>query len=276
MTSKSPAGVLTGTGTYLDRIVANTLIEVAARKDQNADLLPFPRPPLDFRAALQRDTVALIAEIKHASPSKGVLIEPFDPHFLAFIYANHGAAALSVLTDQKFFQGSLVDLQLVRAMAPVVTLPILRKDFVIDAFQITEARAVGADAVLLIVGILEDALIADLYATARDHGLSVLVEVHDDAELERALRLDPQMIGINNRNLRTFETDLANTERLAKNVPPPITLVAESGLHSAADVARMAAAGARAVLVGEALITAEDRGAKIRELSGVPIRSAAS
>lgn len=265
----SHSGILTDTGTYLDRIIANTLIEVAERQRQPADLTPFPHPPRDFAAAIQRDTVALIAEVKQASPSKGLLITPFEPVTLAKTYADNGAAALSVLTDQRFFQGSLADLRAVRA---AVDLPILRKDFVIDAFQVREARAAGADAVLLIVGVLDDSRLADLYAMVVAHGLTALIEVHDDTELERALRLSPKLIGINARDLRTFHTDLGTVQRLAAHVPPEVILVAESGIHSAADVQAMAEAGASAVLVGEALITAGDvhRPAKIRELSGVP------
>lgn len=263
------AGILTSTGTYLDRIIANTLIEVADRKQALPDLRPYPQPPRDFAAALHKETISLIAEVKHASPSKGVLINPFEPEELATVYAQNGAAALSVLTDQKFFQGSLADLRAVRAR---VELPILRKDFVIDAFQIVEARAAGADAVLLIVGVLEDALLADLYAAAGEYGLAALIEVHDAQEIERALKLAPKLIGINNRDLRTFQTDLGTTQRLAKHVPPNTTLVAESGIHSAADAALMAAAGARAVLVGEALIVTPDRAAKVQEISGVRIK----
>lgn len=260
------AGILTSTGTYLDKIIANTLIEVEDRKRSNPDLTPYPGTPRNFVAALQQETVALIAEVKHASPSKGVLIDPFDPVALAKSYAANGAAALSVLTDAKFFQGSLDDLRAVRA---VVEVPILRKDFVIDEFQIKEARAAGADAVLLIVGVLDDTLLADLYTVVSKHGLIALIEVHDEGELDRALTLSPQLIGINNRDLRTFKTDLATTQRLARCIPPEVTLVAESGISSAADVAAMAAAGARAVLVGESLIMAADRAAKVQELARV-------
>jgi len=259
-------GVLLGTGTYLDRIVANTLEEVAARKATKPNLVPYPAPPKDFAAALRGDHIRLIAEVKHASPSKGILITPFDPVTIARDYERGGAAALSVLTDSKFFQGSLDDLRAVRA---AVKLPILRKDFVIDAFQIEEARGVGADAILLIVGILDDALLADLYAVATAHGLAALVEVHDAAEMDRALRLNARLIGINNRDLRTFKTDLATTETLAKGVPPSVTLVGESGIFAAADVERMAQAGASAILVGESLIKATDRAAQLRKLTGV-------
>jgi indole-3-glycerol phosphate synthase len=259
-------GVRADTGTYLDRIVANTLIEVAERKQANPDLLPYPNPPNDFAAALRGEHVRLIAEVKHASPSKGVLIDPFDPVRIATDYQAGGAAALSVLTDHVFFQGSLRDLAEVRAS---VSLPIIRKDFVVDSFQIREARSVGADAILLIVGILDDALLFDLHAEATAHGLAVLVEVHDAAELERALKINPAIIGINNRDLRTFKTDLNTTVALAKDVPKTITLVAESGIFTADDVRQAANAGAHAILVGESLITALDRAAKLRELTTV-------
>jgi indole-3-glycerol phosphate synthase len=260
------AGVLADTGTYLDIIIENTIREVAERKRHTPHLAPYPEPPRDFVAALHRETVSLVAEVKHASPSKGILIDPFEPVALAMNYAENGASAVSVLTDERFFQGSLADLSAVRK---AVDVPILRKDFVIDAFQIEEARAVGADAALLIVGVLDDAKLADLYAITAEHGLSALVEVHDAAELDRALKLEPRLIGVNARDLRTFRTDLNTIRQLAARVPSEITLVAESGIHTAADVEAMAAAGARAVLVGEALITAADRTAKVRELSGV-------
>lgn len=260
------AGVLTDTGTYLDKIIANTIGEIAERKYRTPNLTPYPRPPRDFMTTLHKETITLIAEVKHASPSKGTLIDPFDPVALATTYAANGAAAISVLTDGKFFRGSLADLSAVRN---AVELPILRKDFVIDAFQIAEARAVGADAILLIIGILDDTKMADLYTITGEYGLTALVEVHGAGELERALKIKPRLIGINARDLRTFHTDLNTIRQLAARVPSEVTLVAESGIQTAADVEAMAAAGARAVLVGEALITAVDCAAKVRELSGV-------
>jgi indole-3-glycerol phosphate synthase len=262
------SGVLTGTGTYLDKIVANTLIEVADRKAQTPrnQLTPYPTAPLDFARSLRGDTIRVIAEIKHASPSKGILIDPFDPVAIARDYQQGGAAALSVLTDQVFFKGSLSDLSAVRA---AVALPIIRKDFVIDSYQIAEARSVGADAILLIVGILADSLLAELYAEATGLGLAVLVEVHDAAERDRALRLNPAILGINNRDLRTFVTDLSTTERLAQGIPPEITLVGESGIFTESNVTQMAAAGCHAILVGESLITATDRHGKLKELTSV-------
>lgn len=259
----------TPTGTILDRILAHKVEEVAAAKTQvpEAALLaqiassPTPR---DFVAALQRETVALIAEVKKASPSKGVFVEDFDPVAIAVTYAQHGAAAISVLTDERFFQGHLDYLRAVRA---AVAIPVLRKEFVIDPYQVIEARAAGADAVLLIVACLDDAQLAMLYAASTELGMAALIEVHDEAELERALKLGPRLIGVNNRNLHTFSVDLATTTRLAALCPPEVTLVGESGIHSAADIERLA--GIHAVLVGESLILAPDRPAQIRELSGV-------
>jgi indole-3-glycerol phosphate synthase len=217
-------------------------------------------------SALRRDTVALIAEVKHASPSRGVLIEAFDPVGIGATYVQNGAAAVSVLTDERFFQGSLDDLAAVRR---AVDVPLLRKDFVIDEFQVYQARAAGADAVLLIVAALEDEQLATLHELANEQGMVALVEVHTEGELERALRIQPRLLGINNRDLKTFDVDLATTERLAPLVPPGTTVVGESGIFTVSDVARLARAGVDAVLVGEALIAARDTAAKVSELSGV-------
>ncbi len=264
------------TQTVLDKILDNTVQEVAVRQQITplADMIDAAErtaPPRDFAGALRRETVALIAEVKHASPSRGVLVDPFDPVVLATTYAANGAAAISVLTDARFFQGSLDDLRAVRA---AVDVPVLRKDFVIDFYQVYEARAAGADAVLLIVAALDDAQLANLYALARSLDLTALVEVHDEAELDRALHVGARVIGINNRDLHTFNVDLGTTARLAQRVPARVTLVAESGIHRAADVQAMAAAGARAVLVGEAVVQADDTAARVRKLSGVPVKGA--
>jgi indole-3-glycerol phosphate synthase len=260
------------TGTVLDRILAHKVAEVAARKVRVSAAVQraaaeAASPPRDMRAAVRRATVALIAEVKHASPSRGVLVEGFDPVTLATTYARHGAAAISVLTEAEFFQGKLADLVAVRHMVDV---PVLRKDFVLDTYQVYEARAAGADAVLLIVAALDDAPLADLHALVVDLGMTALVEVHNEAELARALRLSPSLLGINNRDLRTFNVDLATTARLAAQVPGDVTLVAESGVFTGADVRRMGQMGAHAVLVGEALVTAADRPALVRELSSQP------
>jgi indole-3-glycerol phosphate synthase len=243
-------------------------------------------PPRDFLAAVTRcqnsplpagegpgvreKAPALIAELKRASPSKGVLAPHLDLFQVADIYAQNGASAISVLTDEKFFQGSLATLRALRTSHPA-PVPLLRKDFTIDESQIYEARANGADAILLIAAALpDDAHFADLHACALSLGLTALVEVHDEAETERALRIPGiQLIGINNRNLSTFEVSLATTERLRPMIPADITLVAESGIFTAADVARLQKADIDAILVGEALVTAPDIAAKVRELSGM-------
>ncbi len=255
---------ITLTGTILDKIVARKIKEVA-----QLELGPYDGPqrtPRDFVGALRRDTVALIAEVKHASPSRGILIEDFDPVALGTTYAQNGAAAISVLTDREFFQGSLSDLETVRSCVPV---PVLRKDFVIDERQVVEARLAGADAVLLIVAVLDDERLRDLYAVVREYGMAALIEVHTEEEMERTLKLDPTLIGINNRDLHTFKVDLGTTLRLASMAPASITLVSESGIHSTADVEVVANAGAHAILVGESIVKAPDIGAQIRALSRV-------
>jgi indole-3-glycerol phosphate synthase len=237
----------------LDKIVAQKEQEAAAlpRAQEGAGVRPDRR---DFLAALQRPKrggVALIAEVKKASPSAGVICADFDPVRIARAYEAGGAACLSVLTDQQFFQGSL---EYLRAIRSAVSLPLLRKDFMISDRQIFESVHAGADAILLIVRILDDARLKDFHALATSLGLAALVEVHDDAELDRALAMGAKLIGVNNRNLDTFVVDLATTERLAARVPADVLLVAESGIHARADVARVQAAGARAILVGESLM----------------------
>ncbi|HEY4721898.1 MAG TPA: indole-3-glycerol phosphate synthase TrpC, partial [Anaerolineae bacterium] len=222
-------------------------------------------PPRDFIGALQASIhrPALIAECKQASPSKGLLRADYDPRWLAQAYDDNGAAALSVLTDEQFFQGSLADLVAARSVS---LLPVLRKDFIIDEYQVYESRAIGADAILLIVAALEDTRLKAFYQLARELGLAVLVEVHDQAELDRAMRLGPRLIGVNNRNLHDFSVSLQTTARLRMRIPGNITLVAESGVHSVDDVAELSRMGVDAMLVGEALVTASDVGAKVREL----------
>ena len=233
----------------------------------------------DFIAALRNPSrltphasrLALIAEVKKASPSMGVICRDFDPVRIAREYEAAGASCLSVLTDEQFFQGSLDYLRQIRA---AVKLPLLRKDFIIDERQILEAIELGADAILLIVAILSDEQLAKFHALAVKAGLAVLVEVHDEEELERALKISPKLIGVNNRNLKTFQVDLATTERLAAklfSVPAhrhASLLVAESGIHSSADVARVQQCGAGAILVGESLVKQGNIGAKVRELIG--------
>jgi indole-3-glycerol phosphate synthase len=221
----------------------------------------------DFIASL-RDAMAagragVIAEVKKASPSKGVLREHFVPTEIAASYERGGAACLSVLTDVQFFQGAGVYLEQARGAC---SLPVLRKDFMVDAYQVFEARAMGADCILLIAACLDNAQMADLEAQAHALGMAVLVEVHDGAELDRALRLSTPLVGINNRNLRTFEVTLDTTLGLLKNVPPERLLVTESGIVAQADVQRMRAANVHAFLVGEAFMRAPDPGAALVDL----------
>lgn len=224
-------------------------------------------PTRGFSAALQQCITsgkpAVIAELKRASPSKGVLREDYAPQEIARSYQQGGAACLSVLTDQKYFQGCDEHLVLARAACQ---LPVLRKDFTIDPYQVYEARVLGADCLLLIVAALEDTLMQELSGLARELGLDVLVEVHDREQLERGLRLRTPLIGINNRDLRTFETDLHTTLRLLVDVYPDRTVVAESGIHSPADVALLRRHGVNAFLVGEAFMAVPDPGKKLKSL----------
>jgi indole-3-glycerol phosphate synthase len=260
------------TDTILDRIVANKRAELDASRSAvpfadlkaRAKAAPAVRP---FAAALRSTRVALIAEVKKASPSRGLLRADFDPVALASAYANAGAAAISVLTDEKHFQGSLADLCAIRDSVANGT-PLLRKDFVFDEYQLFEARCAGADAVLLICAILEERLLQELIGGAKSLGMDALAEVHNEKEIESAIAAGATLIGINNRDLRSFEVDLATTERLAPLVPEGSTLVAESGIFRREDIVRLNACGVHAVLIGEALVTSRDPEAKIRELFG--------
>ena len=215
---------------------------------------------------------SLIAELKRASPSKGILAPHLDLFQVADIYTQNGASAISVLTDEKFFMGKLETLRELR-FGRKSEMPLLRKDFIIDEVQLYESRANGADAILLIAAALtDDVLFADLHAFALDLGLTALVEVHDEAEIERALKLeDVKLIGINNRNLATFDVTLETTEKLRPMIPPEIVVVAESGIFTASDVERLAKVNVDAILVGEAFVTSDDIPAKVRELSGVDV-----
>ena len=222
----------------------------------------------DFLAALknsQRGDIALIAEVKKASPSAGIICKDFDPVKIAKEYEAAGASCLSVLTDEKFFQGSLDYLRQIRA---AVKLPLLRKDFIIDERQILEAVEWGADALLLIVAILNDEQLQKFHSLATEAGLAVLVEVHDETELKRASKVSPALIGVNNRDLKTFKVDLAVTESLAKKIAAGRILVSESGIHNRADVERLKKCGAGAILVGESLMKNGDIQTKIGELIG--------
>lgn len=236
------------------------LAAVRARAEARRDLRDFTGA---IRTKLAAGQAALIAELKKASPSKGVLRESFDPAAIATSFARGGAACLSVLTDRQYFQGSPEYLDLARRTSG---LPVLRKDFVIDAYQVYEARAMGADAILLIAAALDDARLRALEALAAALGLAVLAEVHDGAELERALGLKTPLVGINNRNLRTFETTLETTLNLLARVPADRIVVTESGILAPADVQRMRAAGVHAFLVGEALMRVDDPGAELARL----------
>jgi indole-3-glycerol phosphate synthase len=260
--------VFVKTDTILDKILARKQVELAEAHASLSDLRREAEdavPARDFKGALRRDTVALIAEVKKASPSKGVLIADFDPVSIARVYAANGAAAISVLTDEQFFQGSLDHL---RAARGAVELPVLRKDFIIDPYQIYQARVANADAALLIVMALEDSQLRDLHALITELGMAALVEVHNEAELERALKIEATLIGANNRDLRSFHEDLDTTVRLARLVPLGVTLIAESAIRTPEDVRRMGACGAHAVLVGEGLVKAGDIAGQVRAFSG--------
>ena len=260
----------------LQRVVEVKREEIAAARPRRSvgDLQELARAqtaPRGFAAAMRakvaRGDAAVVAEIKKASPSKGVLRENFDPAAIAASYARHGAACLSVLTDVQFFQGHADYLQAARAAC---TLPVIRKDFLIDPYQVVEARAMGADCILLIAACLGDGQMSELEEAAIEQGLDVLVEVHDGAELGRALRLKTPLVGINNRNLRTFEVTLQATLELMAGVPADRLLVTESGILVQADVTKMRAAGVHAFLVGEAFMRAADPGAALEALFGAP------
>ncbi len=262
------------TGTILDTILEHKRVEVARHRRETplaaleaaikeADF------PLNLSGALWGERVRLIAEVKKASPSKGLIAPHFDPVAQARLYAENGAAAVSVLTEVDHFQGSLEHLRAVKAAVAPEGLPVLRKDFLYDPYQLYEARAAGADAALLIVAMLEPAQLAEMMAAAQGIWLQTLVEVHSEAELETALGAGAEIIGINHRDLKTFTMDMGLALRLRPLIPPDRMVVAESGIHSAEDVRPLKAAGVNAILVGEALMTAPDLAARVRELAGV-------
>jgi indole-3-glycerol phosphate synthase len=256
----------------LDKIAAYKRDEVASRKRARSQAeveaaAKAPSPPRGFlkalRAAHRPGRLALIAEIKKASPSKGLIRADFDPPALAKAYEAGGAACLSILTDGPSFQGADSYLS---AGREAVALPALRKEFLVDPWQVAESRALGADAILIILAMVDDVLAGELQDEARRLGMDALVEVHDEDEMARAGRMGAAMVGVNNRNLRTFETNLATTERLAALAPTDALLVTESGITGPADVQRLAAAGARAMLVGESLMRQADVTAAVRDL----------
>lgn len=257
----------------LKEIIAHKRHEVTAAKgaapldELNARIADLEDTPRGFerhlREAAASDWTAIIAEVKKGSPSKGIIRPDFDPLEIARIYQENGATCLSVLTDERFFMGHLRYLSLIRE---AVSLPLLRKDFICDPYQIYEARAAGADAILLIAAMLDLELLREFHAVARELHLDVLLEVHDEAELETALQTDCTLIGVNNRNLRTFTTDLGTTGRLARMMPPERLLVTESGINDRGDILRLKAEGAEAFLIGESLMRETDIGARLREL----------
>lgn len=268
----------------LDEILAHkreTEVPASKRAVPPADMLRMAEsmtsPARDFAGALHLADghVALIAEVKRASPSKGELVKgAFDPVALASAYEANGASCISVLTDERYFKGSLDHL---RAVKQAVTIPVLRKDFIVDAYQLYEARAAGADAALLIVAALDDATLRDFHALACELTLTPLVEVHDEAETERAMKIGATVIGVNNRDLRTFKVDIETTRACAKRLESgderlnlPRSLVSESGIFTPADVAKVAGMGANAILVGESIITSGDLPAQVKALAGVP------
>ena len=254
----------------LDQIVANKKqeLEVSQRNLPLADLrrmaLAQP-PPVDFASALRGGAIKLIAEVKKASPSRGVIRAGFDPVEIAQIYADNGASAISVLTESRYFEGSLNHLKNIKT-ALGKTLPLLRKDFIFDPYQVYESRACGADSLLLIVAILSPQPLAELIGLTRQLGMECLVEVHNEAELEIALKSPARIIGVNNRDLSTFAVDINTTRRLRPLIPADRIVVSESGIKDRADMARLRQWGVDAVLIGEALMSAPDIAAKMKEL----------
>ncbi len=262
------------TGTILDRILESKRRELARQKqaqslaemERRAKATPLP---LNLSGALMGPDVRLIAECKKASPSRGLLSPTYDPASLARTYAANGAAAISVLTEVDHFQGSLEHLSQVKEAVREAGLPVLRKDFIFDPYQVYQARACGADALLLIVAMLSPTQLKELLGVAQSIWVQALVEVHSEHELEAALKAGAEIIGVNHRDLRTLQMDMGLSARLRPRIPGGKIVVAESGIQSREDVARMKKIGVNAVLVGEALVTAPDVAAKVRELAGV-------
>lgn len=257
----------------LDDIVADKKIELAASKrrvpvEELRRIIKGQPAPLDSAAALRGESIRLIAEVKKASPSAGIIRADFDPVEIARIYAANGAAAISVLTEVKYFQGSLNFLKDIRKALGKKGVPLLRKDFIFDSYQVYEARAYGADAILLIVAILTPDKLKSLLELSHELGMECLVETHDEAEVETALKSGARVIGINNRDLRTLKTDISTTEQLRSLVPGDKIVVSESGIKSRDDMVRLRQWGIDAALIGEALMASPDIAAKMKELLG--------
>ena len=255
----------------LDKIVADVAIELEKRKvriplAEMAKQALRQSPPLDFAATLRGDTVRLIAEVKKASPSRGIICPDFNPVRIARAYADTGAAAISVLTEPKYFMGSLEYLRDIKKALEEKPLPLLRKDFIIDPYQVYEARAYGADCVLLIVAILSPEKLGELLQLSRQLGMMNLVEVHNEAELDTAIKYGASIIGINNRDLTSFEVDLKTTAKLRPLIPPDRIVVSESGIKNRQDMQQLKEWGINAALIGEALMSAPDITAKMKEL----------
>jgi indole-3-glycerol phosphate synthase len=254
----------------LQKIVENRREEVARQKEilplgELRQLLADGPPIRDFEGAIRDRGCAVIAEVKRSSPSKGRIRDDFDPAGIAGIYEDNGAAAISILTERKFFEGSAAYIpQIGRA----VGLPLLRKDFIIDVYQVMETRVLGADALLLVARILEQGQLQEFLGLALELGLAALVEVHDETDLEKAISSGARIVGINNRDLATFRTDLETSIRLARRVPKGVSVVSESGINSRGDIERLMDAGIHAFLVGESLMREKDIGKKLRELLG--------
>lgn len=255
----------------LDKIVAHKRVEIAAAKAARplAELqagVQHAAPARDFLGALQaHDPMGLIAEVKRASPSAGLIRDDFDPVEIANIYEQNGAACISVLTDEHFFQGSLKYLEDIRK---AVQLPVLRKDFILDPYQVYEARCSGADAILLIAECLNDAELRELHDLSHELSMETLIEVYEPHNVDRVLALSPRIMGVNNRNLQTFETSLEHTIQLRQKIPLDVLLVGESGIHTREDVLRLQNGGAQAILVGESLMRSADIGAQVRSILG--------
>jgi len=258
-------------GTVLDKIVAHKRVEIDRSKrarpfEMLEERLAEAAPIRDFTAALSTaEGMGLIAEVKRASPSAGVIREDFDPVAIAKIYSQHGAACISVLTDEHFFQGRLEFLSDVRQ---AVDMPLLRKDFLLDRYQVLEARLAGADCVLLIAECLDEARLRELFEFAAELGMQSLVEFYEPENIDMVRNLAPPLVGINNRNLKTFETNLEHSIRLSRHFPPETLVVSESGIHNAEDVERLRQAGIQGMLVGETLMRSSDIGARLDELLG--------